>query len=76
MIRTTISAGSSAKPDRKMKPKPSTTLIALWSIAAAAEIAEFRIQHRADHDHPRHEAGGEECEEDDEEAADQRHSSH
>ena len=59
-----------------MKPKPSRTLIALWSICAAAEIAEFRIQHRADHDHSRHEAGGEEGEEDDEEAADQGHGSH
>src|SRR3954452_8490877 len=29
---TTISAGSSAKPEMKMKPKPSTTLIALGSI--------------------------------------------
>jgi hypothetical protein len=32
VIRTTISAGSSAKPDRKMKPKPSKTLTAPSSI--------------------------------------------
>jgi len=32
VIATTIIAGSSAKPLMKMKPKPSTILIALWSI--------------------------------------------
>src|SRR5207237_7293758 len=34
---------------------------------------EFRKQHRAEHDHPRHETRGEESEQDNEEAADQGH---
>ena len=38
-----------------------------------AEIAEVGKQHRGDHDHPGHQAGGEEAEEDDKEAADQCH---
>ena len=39
----------------------------------AGEIGKFRKQHRADHDDPRHQAGGEEAEQDDEQAADQCH---
>jgi len=63
VIKTTISAGSSAKPD------VDGALIDL----AAAEIAELRIQHRPNHYHPRDEAGGKEGEQDDEQAADQCH---
>ena len=56
-----------------MKPKPEHDVDRVRSIVADAEIAEFGKQHRADHDHPRHQAGGEEGEQDDEEAADQGH---
>src|SRR4029078_7866335 len=38
-----------------------------------AEIAELLIEHRDDHDHPGHKTGEEEAEEDNKEAADQRH---
>src|SRR5439155_2319522 len=37
------------------------------------EVAEFRKQHRADHDHPRHQTGGEKSEQNDEQPADQCH---
>jgi len=75
VIATITAAGTSAKPETKMKPKPSRMSIRALIDGTGAEIGELRKQQRADDDHAADEAGSEEADEDDDEAADQGHDS-
>ncbi len=59
VISAMIIAGSSAKPEMKMKPKPRMMSNTLWSTGPAPRSLKSGNSTAVDHDHPRHQAGGE-----------------